>query len=157
MSVRKSPQKIFSAPKTHNNKRKAIFLVEILVIILLIVGTIISFVALDEFAPSDYFKKFTNLALLKRPSQKKEEKSFEEKIKKVIDKKILDVTAVEKSSGGYYSIKSKEGVNVVMVGDKDLEFQARTLQTVLSKAKIENRVASLVDFRFDKIVVQYSR
>ena len=138
MSVRKSPQKIFSAPKTHNNKRKAIFLVEILVIILLITGTIISFVALDEFAPSDYFKKFTNLALLKRPSQKKEEKSFEEKIREAIDKKILDVTAIEKSNEG-------------------LGFQARTLQTVLSKAKIENRVASLVDFRFDKIVVQYSR
>ncbi|MDP2720755.1 MAG: hypothetical protein Q8O75_02320 [bacterium] len=157
MSVRKPLQKVFSAQKIHTNKRKVIFLVEILVTILLIVGTSISFVALDKFAPSDYFKKVTNLALLKRPSQKTQEKSFEEKIKEVIDKKILDVTAVEKSNEGYYIVKSREEVNVVMVADKDLGFQARTLQTVLSKAKIENRVASLVDFRFDKIVVQYSR
>ena len=67
----------------------------------------------------------------------------------------MNIISIDKQTAGYAVIKSKEGVEVIISEDKDLDFQVRTLQTLLSKAKIEKRILLLVDFRFEKLVVRY--
>ena len=53
------------------------------------------------------------------------------------------------------SVKAKNGPTILFSTKKSLTDQVSTLQTLLTKAKIDNKAIKKVDFRFEKIVVEY--
>ena len=153
-----SKRKEFVAPKTHRRKRLIRVVIEVSVIVAVLLGTILSLVRFSNFSFEKAGEKLLNTVSLREPTYKtSKETTFEEKIEQLIDGKILDIVSIEETKEGNFEIKSKEGVVVVVSGNKDLDFQARTLQTLLAKAKIDKRQVVLVDFRFDKLVVRYKR
>ena len=86
-------------------------------------------------------------------------KSFEDSgtlVKNLIDEyKIFEVGSVRESGNDSLEVTSKNNILVIFSLKKDLSGQVRTLQTVSTKAKIENRNLKKVDFRFEKIIVEY--
>ena len=50
---------------------------------------------------------------------------------------------------------SKTGVTIFFSKEKNFRESISTLQTLLAKAKIDNKTVKQVDFRFDKIIVKY--
>lgn len=158
MKFKKSVQKAFIAPKTHEKKKRIRLAVEFLLISSVLVGTILGLIRFGEFSFGDTAAKLRSVVSLRMPVlEVTREATFEEKIKKLIDKKVLEIASIEKTSEGNFKIRSYEEIVVVIAANKDLEIQARTLQTLLAKAKIENEQVALVDFRFDKLVVRYKR
>ena len=152
----KKARSVFTTPKVHTKKRRLRLTIEILLISLVLIGTVFSVLRFRDFSFEKLTKNFQNAITLKKPTQSKTDQiSVEAKIKELIDKKILTITSIEKSEGGFAVIKSKEKTSVIISTEKNLENQAKTLQTVLSKAKIEEKEVSLVDFRFDKLIVRY--
>ena len=92
---------------------------------------------------------------LKNPEAEIQSVSFEERLRALIDGKLLHISSIKKSSQGYYTVDSREHTKTIIDGNKDLDDQVRTLQTVLSKATIEKKKIILIDFRFEKLVVRY--
>lgn len=50
---------------------------------------------------------------------------------------------------------SVSGVLVLFSSDKDLGLQVRTLQLILPRLKMEDKVAKEIDLRFNKVVIRY--
>jgi len=153
MDLKNSGPKTFETSKVNSKRKRIIFLIEILAVFSLVVGITFSFLNLNNFNYSKIFEAIKGTLDLKQAQQHKD-LSFEEKARTLIDKKLLDITELKKTDRGL-DIKSKQGVEVFISDDKDLGDQVKTLQTVLSKAKIEKREVLLIDFRFDKLVVRY--
>lgn len=157
--MRRNHQKsrVFTSSKEHRNRKRIILIIEGLVIFLLLVGTTLTFFGPKKFVTSEWLDSLKNRISFQDPQDKVEGVSFEDLIKEQIDGKFLQIKSVKKDKEGFFSIESTEGTKVFLVEEKDLENQVRTLQTVLSKAKIEKKKVILIDFRFDKLVVRYDR
>lgn len=157
MKFKKTRAFVFSVPKEHKKTRRLIFTIEVVVILLLFIGTAVTFLGPDFFSPETLWNNVREKIVLKTPQENKEIATFEDSIRKLIDKKLLHIITIKRSDKEFYTVKSKEGIDVIIDEKKDLESQVRTLQTVLSKAKIEKKRINLVDFRFEKLVVRYNR
>ncbi|OGY26192.1 MAG: hypothetical protein A2Z24_01325 [Candidatus Woykebacteria bacterium RBG_16_44_10] len=153
MSREKIPVKVFSAAKIHAKIRITRLTAEVAILLVVLVGT-----AITLFWPSNFSLQQTFENLKTALSLEKVETrglSFEDQVRVLVDGKVIDVVSIEKSPHGYVTIKDKNESVVIFSSGKELETQVRTLQTLLTKAKIEKRVVSLVDFRFEKLVVRY--
>ena len=155
MIAAKSPTKVFTPPRTHSLTKKILLLIEISSLVLVTAGTVIFFFRPADFSVQDMWKRMLASVTLKKQESARQGASFEGQVREAIDGKVLNIVSVESRKEGFIIIKSKEGVEVILSTSKDLNFQVRALQTLLSKAKIEQRVVLLVDFRFDKLVVRY--
>jgi len=155
MKLKNDPQQVFVAPKVHGRVRNIRLIIEILLLVVVIIGTAFSLFASSDFSLAAGVEKLKTVVSLKKQSSPAGKLSAEERVRALIDKKLLNITSLEGSGAGFTTIRSLEGVTVIISNQKDLENQARALQTLLSKAKIEGKVVDLVDFRFDKIVVHY--
>jgi hypothetical protein len=151
-----SHQKVFTTEKTHARKKRLRLIAELSVVALVIIGTGLTIFSLESFSYEKAFSRAKELLRLQRDEAPVSVGlTFEEKIRNEIDKKILNIASIEKTSEKNFKIKTAEKVTVFISTDKDLEFQSGTLQRLLSKAKIEKKRVSVVDFRFDKLVVRY--
>jgi len=155
MKPKNEPQQVFVAPRIHTKVRSIRQAIEILLLIVVAIGTIFSLLLPSNFSLQMRLENLAGLISLKKQNFEPKAPSFEERVITAVDKKFLNITSLERGAEGFITIKSSEGVTVIFSTQKDIETQARTLQTVLSKAKIEGKAVSLVDFRFDKIVVRY--
>lgn len=145
-------------PKIHKEKRRWRLIIEFLFIGVVVVGSLVTFLQFKGISYERTFEKFMGVFSIQREkSLAKPEISMKEKIQDIFDKKILKITSIDDSNEEYITIKSKEKTTVVLSTTKDLEEQSKTLQSVLAKAKIEGKSVSLVDFRFEKLVVRYDR
>ncbi|HEX7456016.1 MAG TPA: hypothetical protein VF303_00930 [Candidatus Nanoarchaeia archaeon] len=158
MKFKKQPKKVFVAERVHKKTARVRVAIELLLVVVVIIGTSFSLVRWNKVSWQGMFEKLKEVVSLKKPVlNTSREATFEERIKETIDEKILNITSLEETSEGNFQIKSSEGVVVIISKDKNLESQSRTLQTLLTKAKIEKKTVSHVDFRFDKLVVRYSQ
>jgi len=151
----KPTKEIYSPPKTHASIKRTLFLIEISILVLVFIGTIFYFFRPSEISFEKMLVKAKEIVSLKKQKEEQKGATLEEKLRREIDGKILSIISIDKQTDGYVVIRSKEGVEVIISEDKDLDFQVRTLQNLLSKAKIEKRILLLVDFRFEKLVVRY--
>jgi len=146
------------APKIHKKKRKWRQTVEITIVAMVVVGSLFTFFQFNDISVDQSISKLREVFKIQREiPTTNTEVSFEDRIKTVFEGKILKITSIDDSNDKFVTIKSKEKVTVVISTSKDMEEQAQTLQNVLTKAKIESKSVSLVDFRFDKLVVRYNR
>lgn len=155
MSDQKTPAKVFSAPKVHSKIKITRLIVEILVLSIVLVGTALTLFWPTNFSVPKTIENLKEILSLRKERVETKGLSFEEQVRALTDGKVIEIASIEKSPDSFLLIKDKEGLLVIFSPLKDLENQVRTLQTLLTKAKIEKRAVSLVDFRFDKLVVRY--
>ena len=155
MFGKKQPSQVFSVPKIHTRTKKVWLATEITIVLAVLAGTVFTFFWSSGFSPQKALEKLKGIVSLKKQNATAEKLSFEQAARLSIDGKLLKITEVEKSPEGSLAMKDDQGLVLILSPTKDLETQVRALQTVLSKAKIEKRTVSLVDFRFEKLVVRY--
>ncbi|OGY24218.1 MAG: hypothetical protein A2Y57_03135 [Candidatus Woykebacteria bacterium RBG_13_40_7b] len=68
---------------------------------------------------------------------------------------FIKIVETKEDSFGNFTLTTSEGTLVLVSSNKDLRGQADSLQIILNKAKIEGRRLKKVDFRFEKIVLEY--
>ena len=155
MKFRKAETKVFTPSKKHKKTRRFILIIEILVAVLIIIGTLVIFLRPQDLSFGSLTRDLERIVSLKNPDTKIKDVIFEDRVISLVDQKLLHIKSIKKTIHGYYTIESKEQIKVIIDEDKDLDDQVRTLQTVLSKAKIEKKKLILIDFRFEKLVVRY--
>ena len=153
----KKKNPVFTPSKEHSKKKRLIFLVEVVAVVTITLGTAIFFLIPKDFSTQKLLSTFRNIISLKKTEDSLEEKTFENLLKEAVDGKILHVTSINNSNQGFYTVESTEGLKVIFDENKKLDGQVRTLQTLLSKAKIDRKKVIFVDFRFDKLVIRYSK
>ena len=157
IKLEKKKYTVFTPTKEHSNKRRLIFLVEVAAVITIALGTASFFLVPKDFSTQNLLGTFRDIISLKKTESSLDEKTFENLLREEVDGKILRVTSIKNSNQGFYTVESTEGLKVIFDENKALDGQVRTLQTLLSKAKIDKKRVILVDFRFDKLVIRYSR
>src|SRR3989344_1841847 len=157
IKLEKKKYTVFTPTKEHSKKRRLIFLVEVIAVVTIASGTAIFFLIPKDFSTQNLLGTFRNIISLKKTENSLEEKTFENLLKEAVDGKILHVTSINNSNQGFYTLESTEGLKVIFNENKALDGQVRTLQTLLSKAKIDRERVIFVDLRFDKLVIRYSQ
>lgn len=148
---------IFKIKKKNLWRDKALRFVGLFLIGLVIFGTFIWLSNLTNFSLSTFFQNIGNRI---RPEIKQEEKieelTMEEELKNLINQeKIVEIESVSKTAEKDILLKTRQGLVIIFSAKKSLTDQVTTLQTLLTKAKIENKALKKVDFRFEKIIVEY--
>lgn len=150
----KNPR-VLQIPKIHSNKKALLIAIEVLVVFFLVVGTYLTLLKPAQFSFSTVADSLKSRFSLKGQERAEEPLAQIEQVRRAIDGKVLSIKTIEQASEGYFVLNSKEGITVLIAREKNLNEQVRTLQTALSKAKIERKAVILVDFRFEKLVVRY--
>src|SRR3972149_7317735 len=147
---------VFEIKKKFSWKETLLRLLEVVLIVVVIGGTAFWLLLASGFSFEKLFSDF--LGKLKPAVTLEQNKSFEDSgtlVKNLIDEyKIFEVGSVRESGNDSLEVTSKNNILVIFSLKKDLSGQVRTLQTVSTKAKIENRNLKKVDFRFEKIIVE---
>jgi hypothetical protein len=148
---------VFTVEKKHAWKEVLLRYTGVSLILLVIVGTITWFLVSANFR---FDKVFSAAVSVLKPQVNEQEKvnklSKEEEVKGLIEKdSLFQVSELAKTSEGDIVLTAKEGFAVIFAVEKSLTDQVATLQTILSKARIDNKALKKVDFRFDKTVVEY--
>lgn len=150
MRLSKQEAKVF-VPKRVNRKKQVLYkLVLLTIAVLVLVGTVYPFYRVYFPQAKDFF--LNNLSL-KINNEGNKNTSFEEKLRVGLEGR-LEVLNITSSSEGTKAVLL-DGTQVWFSPEKDLEQELRSLQTLLSKATIENRKLKRVDFRFSKVVLEY--
>lgn len=77
-------------------------------------------------------------------------------LRKRIEEKGIELSSLEMSSKSALIIgKIKNGPKIYFSEDKDVEWQASSLQLIVSRLTIDNKKPNLIDLRFDKPIVKY--
>lgn len=76
-------------------------------------------------------------------------------IKGLLEKEKINVLKVEVATDSSYMVSLGDGGIVVISPGKDISFQVRSLQIILSRLTIEGKRFKTLDFRFDKPVVAF--
>ncbi|OGY21646.1 MAG: hypothetical protein A2126_01995 [Candidatus Woykebacteria bacterium GWB1_45_5] len=155
MSDETRAAKVFSTPKIHSRTKVTRLAIEVILLLIVLIGTGLTLFWPTGFSLEKNLQNLKEILSLKRQKVEVKGLSFEEKVRGLVDGKVIHIALLEKSSEGFVTVRDDEGLAVIFSPKKDLETQVRTLQTLLSKAKIEKRAITLVDFRFDKLVVRY--
>lgn len=147
---------VFEVKKKHSWRVNLIRLLEIGLILIVLFGTVVWLLSQSNFSLEKLFQdvkgklqpKITAKKVISQKDQKQDLQTLLE------SEKVFEIESINDVQNGL-EVKSKNSATVVFAKDKDLSNQVRTLQTLLAKAKIENKSVKRVDFRFEKIVVQY--
>ncbi|MCL5411134.1 MAG: hypothetical protein M1150_00080 [Patescibacteria group bacterium] len=154
-----STAKIFSISKPNKHKRLRFkLIINGLVIVLLFT---ISVVGVNIFRPTlpkvslDFITQRLVSSLPKNTiAEVKKEKSFEEQIAEQLNPDLFKMKETKAVEAGV-EFDSAEGMQAIFSKQKDPTEQVTSLQTVLSRARIDGRKVKKIDFRFDKLVVEY--
>lgn len=83
-----------------------------------------------------------------------EEKSFKTLLGILVESGSLGITiSGGKIGGDKIMLVTNEGVQVIMAGKKDPNFQVKSLQAILTQTKIEGVILEKIDFSFEKPVL----
>ena len=147
---------VFQVKKKHSWRGRLVRLLEVLLIVLVLLGTLVWYLVSSHFSFNNFFKSASQLLSIKVEKTKViKQQTDQEKLKTAIEEsKVFEIESIKGVQGGF-EVKSKIGLIVDFSKEKDFDESIRTLQTLLAKAKIDNKTVKQVDFRFDKIIVKY--
>lgn len=154
---KKTPTRpLFQVEKKHSWRGRLVRLLEIFLIGLVLVGTLIWYLWQSHFSFGNFLDSVKQV-LTPKIEQKKQDKvlTSKDRLKRLIeDNHVFEIVTIEEVPDGF-EVKAKDGLVVVFSKEKDFSETISTLQTLLAKAKIDNKSIKHVDFRFDKIIVEY--
>jgi hypothetical protein len=148
---------VFNVQKKHAWRDVLLRFVSLILIGSVVLGTLVWLLVVSGFS----FQKFLNMSLEALKPQVQQEKKVdgltpEEELRVLIDQdKLFEIESLTKTAEGDFVVVAKNGPTVIFTVKKSLTDQLTTLQTLLTKAKIDNKALKKVDFRFAKIVVEY--
>lgn len=147
---------IFEVKKKHSWKTSLIHYLEISLVIIVVLGTLVWVIVSFHFS---FGNIFNNTFSFFRPKISTEtvtgKQSSEAEIYQLFaEQKLFKIVSVNKTEQGDFQVTSDTGVVVFFAANKDLSEQVATLQTLLTKAKIDNKPIKKVDFRFEKIIIE---
>ena len=157
LSSNKGSVPVFTVKKKHAWRDQILRWVSIFLIVSVLLGTLVWVGLSSNFS---YERFFTEVLSRIKPEIKQEAKikpsSKEEELRQLIDSdKTFEIESLTNTPEGDILIKAKNGPTIIFSSKKSLTDQVTTLQTLLTKAKIDNKALKKVDFRFEKIVVEY--
>lgn len=153
----KNSVSVFTVKKKHAWREQLLRWVGLFLTAVVLIGTAVWFFVSANFS----FRTLLNTTLAKlSPEIKKEDKiqavNKEDELREIIEKdKVVEIESISRTTEGDISLKAKNGPQVFFAIKKSLTDQVSTLQTLLTKAKIDNKAVKKVDFRFEKVVVEY--
>lgn len=148
---------VFKVEKKHAWRDKFIRGVEVGSLVVVVIGTFVWLLISSNFSFEALFAGLGNELKPKIASNSVTKNlSVADTLKKLLtEKRLADVSSIEKTTEGDFQVKSSSGQIFIFSHEKNLDEQVSTLQTLLAKAKIEGRSLKKVDFRFSKIAVEY--
>ncbi len=148
--------KQFQVTQIHKPKANLLRLFEILIILAVMGGTIFLFFNHRQVSWQGIVSSFQSLLTPKQAtSSSKKEISFEDRLLSDLAKNSFKVKSYSLTQESNYLIVIDQGTKIYFDSKKDSASQVRTLQTLVAKARIEDRQLRRVDFRFEKPVVEY--
>lgn len=148
---------VFTIEKKHAWRDILLRWVGLALVLIVLLGTVVWYLVASNFS---FEKTFESLVERLKPEVKKEQKIEvtrpEQELSALIEKdKVIEIESLKRTSEGDLTVKAKSGPVIIFAIEKSLTDQVATLQTLLTKAKIDNKALKKVDFRFEKIVVEY--
>ena len=144
----------FETQKKNSSKKKFVNFFEILLITFVVLGTALWLLISSHFS---FQTLFANALRTLTPQVSTEKKTApqipEETVKKLLNG-TLEVTSTSRTEDGSLQVATKNNLVIIFSLKKDLAGQVRSLQTILAKAKIDNKTIQKVDFRFSKTIIQ---
>ena len=147
---------LFEVKKKHSWRGRLISAIEIGLILVVLVGTVVWVLWQSHFSFGNFVKQISEKLRPEIVVQKNtRDKTAKEDLRNLIEsQKVFEIEYFNDTTNGF-EVKGKNNAIVVFSTAKDFAEQVTTLQTLLAKAKIDNKVIKRIDFRFEKIVVQY--
>lgn len=146
---------VFKVKKKHSWKGNLIRFLELTLLFIVISGTVFWYLSQSHFSLPKFFdsvKSALSPKIEKKVVNKTE--TAEDKLTRIIkESRLFEIESLKKIESGF-EVRSKNNLLVVFSDDKDFSESVRTLQTLLAKAKIDNKTVKRVDFRFDKLIVE---
>lgn len=71
-------------------------------------------------------------------------------------KNILTLQNIEKLDKNTIQVTSRENLKALFNPDKDISIQINSLQTILTRSRIEKKSIKKIDLRFSKIAIEYN-
>ena len=143
--------------KPNTRARKTLLFFEILLVLLVLIGTAFGILKLIEFSPSNFIQQHIYKLSPVTPLSKVDEvdKSRTQLIIESLPKEVFELGKVQDESLQELRLLSNQGTLAIFSLEKDADFQLTTLQNLLTKAKINKKRVKSIDLRFDKAVVVY--
>jgi hypothetical protein len=145
--------------KPNTKAKKILLLVEITLVLLVISGTAYGSVKFFNFSPIEYFQdnvyKVSPKSPIPPPQTKVKDKGDE--IIEALPEDLFTFKSVEGKTKDELRIVSKQGTLAIFSLGKNVDLQLSTLQSLLTKAKINKKKVKRVDLRFDKVVIVYGK
>src|SRR3989344_6420033 len=152
----KALPRVFSIQKVHHPKIRFLAAIEVILILIVILGKAVGFLNFKKISPAKFFGNLPLTLVPKQATESVQKRvSFEEQVKSLLKDSSAVVAKSETTAEGSLLITAGEGTKIYFNASRDTAEQVTTLQTVLSKAKIDGKQVKKVDFRFDKLVVEY--
>ena len=131
--------------KQNSSKKKILFIVLFLVVLFSVVFAFISF--MSRFDIGSYFAK-------KDMANPLPVFSTEENLKKTFNLVGYEIKELS-DFDTYYEATLSSRLVVIIGKDKDFSSQVASLQFILNRSKIEGKIPTKIDLRFDKPVLKY--
>jgi hypothetical protein len=147
--------KVFSPKRSQIPKLTALKTVEIVLILVVLVGTIAVFSSIGKTFKNISFGKIGNLFAPQVPVETNTQEDTTGNLKKKLENESISVKEIKQLSSGDFVVVTQNEIILEISGEKDLDIQVRALQNILAKAKIEERGIKRIDFRFEKVIVEY--
>ena len=156
MNPNRNSVSLFTVKKKHAWREQLVRLIGFGLVLVVLLGTGIWLLMSANLSLGGFLSK--QLQKL-RPEVKQEEvkkatTKAEELQTLIADNKVLEVQSLTMTAEGDLLLQSKSGTVVIFAVKKSLTDQVATLQTLLTKAKIDSKALKKVDFRFEKVVVE---
>src|SRR3990167_9244680 len=147
--------KVFSPKKSQRPKLTALKIVEIVLTLVVLIGTIVVFSSIGKTFKNISFGKIRNLFAPQVPVAINTQEDTTSNLKKKLENESISVKEIKQLSSGDFAVVIQNEIILEISGEKDLDIQVRALQNILAKAKIEEREIKRIDFRFEKVIVEY--
>jgi hypothetical protein len=157
--VTSPPPKLFETPKSNRKKRlkkkAVIYFFMSLALVVVGVGVWNYFrLSLPNYDLALGEKNLISPLPVDSEAEPRKEKSLKDKIVEQLNPDLFLPKEFKEIEEGI-EIVSTEDIHVVFSLTKEVTEQVTSLQAVLSRAKIDGKKIKRVDFRFDKLVVEY--
>ncbi len=145
--------------KPNTKAKKILLLVEILLILMVIAGTAFSLIKFLNFSPTEYFQDNIYKVAPKSPIPipQTRVKDKEDEIIEALPEELFTLKSIESNTQDELRIISKQGTLAIFSLGKNVDSQLSTLQSLLTKAKMNKKKVKKIDLRFDKVVIVYGK
>lgn len=148
--------KQFTSPQKYH-QRNLVFNIFVIFILLIVLAGVLapSFLRVVSWTESAYTNFKINIAPRKAAAINPIAPNVRDTIEANVDKSIFEPKDYQDIDSYTLQVTDRTGLVVLFGKDGDISQQLSSLQSLLSKSRIESKALVRVDLRFNKIVVEY--